>query len=55
MVEWLLIVQVFTGQAPVVSQVGPFKTEAACVQAVEKIRKTMVGTRMVCVPNAEPE
>ena len=54
MIAWLLVVQVFTGQAPVVNQIGPFKTEAACAAAGKAVSKAMVGVRFVCVPDGLP-
>jgi hypothetical protein len=53
MVEWLLVVILLGGPgAPVpqaISQVGPFKSQAACEAAAKDIRRNASLTRYACV------
>jgi len=54
-VEWLLILQFFSSPGLTTTQVGPFKSEAACVAAgkasMEKLRVGLGTTyKFICVP-----
>ena len=57
MIEWLLILQSWKVDAGVsVAQIGPFKTEAACTVAGQKVaKKFSTPTDWTCVATDLPD
>lgn len=53
-IAWLLIVAV-DDRPPVITQLGPFASEAACEAAKAKIAKPLAVRAAVCVPTALPQ
>jgi hypothetical protein len=52
-IAWLLIVAV-DDRPPVITQIGPFSSEAACEAAKAKLEKPLRVRSAVCVPTDIP-
>jgi hypothetical protein len=56
MVEWLLVLHFLAGTGISATQIGPFKSEAACLAAGRVIQQKLSGRpQFVCVSTDRPK